>query len=190
MDNKKGEHRAEDSNPFSSGGGGVNYEISVQTFFVASMILGWKIINLKAGKVEKIKLQGRYEGYDTDDCIIFGDNGNKMLCQIKHSISITKSDTVLKDVIKGAWNDFNNDELFNIENDCIDIIVSGLSKTDIESLKTINAWANSCENEEEFINKIYTNKFSSNDKKKKFEIIKYYLMQEKDDLTDRKFGNF
>lgn len=190
MDNKKGEHRAEASNPFSSGGGGVNYEISVQTFFVASMILGWKIINLKAEKVEKIKLQGRYEGYDTDDCIIFGDNGNKMLCQIKHSISITKSDTVLKDVIKGAWNDFNNDELFNIENDCIDIIVSGLSKTDIESLKTINAWANSCENEEEFINKIYTNKFSSNDKKKKFEIIKYYLMQEKDDLTDREIWQF
>lgn len=190
MENKKGEHRAEVSNPFSSGGGGVNYEISVQTFFAASMILGWKIINLKAEKIEKIKLQGRYEGYDTDDCIIFGDNGNKMLCQIKHSISITKSDTVLKDAIKGAWNDFNNDELFNMENDCIDIIVSGLSKTDIESLKTINAWANSCENEEEFINKIYTSKFSSNDKKKKFEIIKYYLMQEKDDLTDREIWQF
>lgn len=190
MSNKKSEHRAEISNPFSVGGGGVNYEIGVQTFFVASMILGWKIINLKAEKVEKIKLQGRYEGYDTDDCIVFGDNGNKMLCQIKHSISITKSDTVLKDVIKGAWNDFNNSKLFNMERDCIDIIVSGLSKTDIESLKTINAWANSCENEEEFINKIYKNKFSSDDKKKKFEIIKYHLMQEKDDLTDREIWQF
>ena len=59
MSNKKSEHRAEISNPFSVGGGGVNYEIGVQTFFVASMILGWKIINLKAEKVEKIKLQVR-----------------------------------------------------------------------------------------------------------------------------------
>ena len=158
MSNNSIEHRAEISNPFSTGGGGVSYEVDVQTYFVASMILGWRILNLKADRVEKIKLQGRYEGYDTDDCIIFGDNGNKMLCQIKHSISITNSDTNIKDVIKGAWNDFNNDKLFDITNDSINVIVSSLTKKDIDSIRTINAWANSCENENEFINKIYTNK--------------------------------
>lgn len=184
------EHRAEQSNPFSTGGGGVNYEISVQTYFTASMLLEWKIINLKAERVEKIKLQGRYDGYDTDDCIIFGDNGNKMLCQIKHSISITKNNTILKEVIKSAWNDFNNSELFNIQNDCIDIIVSSLSKVDIESLKTINIWANSCENESEFVKKIYTNKFSSEEKKKKYEIIKYHLTQEKSNITDKEIWQF
>ena len=136
MSNNSNEHRAEISNPFSTGGGGVNYEVNVQTYFVASMILGWKIMNLKADKVEKIKLQGRYAGYDTDDCIIFGDNGNKMLCQIKHSIFINNSDEVFYDVIKAAWNDFNNNNLFNKNNDCINIIVSGLSKIDIESLIT------------------------------------------------------
>ena len=151
MSNNSIEHRAEISNPFSTGGGGVNYEVNVQTYFIASMILGWKIMNLKADKVEKVKLQGRYSGYDTDDCIIFGDNGNKMLCQIKHSISINNSDEVFNDVIKAAWNDFNNNNLFNKNNDCINIIVSGLSKVDIESLRTIKAWANSCENEDEFI---------------------------------------
>ncbi len=190
MSNNSNEHRAEISNPFSTGGGGVNYEVDVQTYFVASMILGWKIMNLKADKVEKIKLQGRYEGYDTDDCIIFGDNGNKMLCQIKHSISINNSDGVFKDVIKAAWNDFNNTKLFNINNDCINIIVSGLSKVDIESLKTINAWANSCENEKEFVNKIYMNNFSSKEKKQKFEIIQNHLKQEKEDVTEKEIWQF
>lgn len=190
MSNNSIEHRAEISNPFSTGGGGVSYEVDVQTYFVASMILGWRILNLKADRVEKIKLQGRYEGYDTDDCIIFGDNGNKMLCQIKHSISITNSDTNIKDVIKGAWNDFNNDKLFDITNDSINVIVSSLTKKDIDSIRTINAWANSCENENEFINKIYTNKFSSEEKREKFEIIKNHLMKEKEDLTDKEIWQF
>lgn len=190
MYNDNNEHRAEISNPFSTGGGGVNYEVNVQTYFVASMILGWKIMNLKADKIEKIKLQGRYEGYDTDDCIIFGDNGNKMLCQIKHSISITDSDKNTKEVIKGAWRDFNNSKLFDKNNDCINIIVSGLTKKDIDSIKTINAWANSCENETEFINKIYTNKFSSKEKKEKFEVIKNHLKKEKKDLSDKEIWQF
>lgn len=190
MNNNSTEHRAEISNPFSTGGGGVNYEVNVQTYFVASMILGWKIMNLKADKVEKIKLQGRYEGYDTDDCIIFGDNGNKMLCQIKHAISINNSDEVFNDVIKAAWNDFNNNNLFNKNNDCINIIVSGLSKVDIESLKTIKAWANSCENEDEFITKINMSNFSSKEKKQKFEIIQNHLKQVKEDLTDKEIWQF
>ena len=190
MNNNSTEHRAEISNPFSTGGGGVNYEINVQTYFVASMILGWKIMNIKADKVEKIKLQGRYAGYDTDDCIIFGDNGNKMLCQIKHSISINNSDEVFNDVIKAAWNDFNNNNLFNKNNDCINIIVSGLSKVDIESLRTIKAWANSCENEDEFITKINMSNFSSKEKKQKFEIIQNHLKQVKEDLTDKEIWQF
>lgn len=190
MNDNGNEHRAEISNPFSTGGGGANYEVDVQTYFVASMILGWKIMNLKADKVEKIKLQGRYEGYDTDDCIIFGDNGNKMLCQIKHSISINNSDDVFKDVIKAAWNDFTNNKIFNINNDCISIIVSGLSKVDIESLKTINAWANSCENEEEFNNKINTSIFSSKEKKQKFKVIKEHLKKVKEEITDKEIWQF
>ena len=165
MSKDRNKHRAEISNPFSTGGGGVNYEVDVQTYFVASMLLGWKILDLKADRIEKIKLQGRYEGYDTDDCIIFGDNGSKMLCQIKHTISITNSDKVFKEVIEAAWVDFNNNKLFDINSDCINIIVSGLSKVDKESIKTINAWANSCENEDEFINKIYKSNFSSKEKK-------------------------
>lgn len=186
----KRQHRADISNPFSTGGGGVNYEISVQTYFAASMILEWKILNLKAEKIKKIKLQGRYEGYDTDDCIIYGDNGNKLLCQIKHSISISKKNKTLKEVIEAAWNDFNDPELFNEENDGINVIVSGLSKVDIESMRSIYGWANSCENEEEFIKKIYTDKFSSKDKIDKFEILKYCLSKEKEDITNEEIWHF
>lgn len=190
MSKDRNKHRAEISNPFSTGGGGVNYEVDVQTYFVASMLLGWKILDLKADRIEKIKLQGRYEGYDTDDCIIFGDNGSKMLCQIKHTISITNRDKVFKEVIEAAWFDFNNNKLFDINSDCINIIVSGLSKVDKESIKTINAWANSCENEEEFINKIYMSNFSSEEKKRKFEIIISHLKEEKQNLTNKEIWQF
>ena len=184
------DYRAEQSNPFSTGGGGVNYEVCVQSYFVTSMLLKWKIPNIKAEKIEKIKLQGRYAGYDTDDCIIFGDNGNKMLCQIKHSLSITKSNKTFADVIRSAWIDFNNMELFNPDNDCITIIVSELTKVDNQSIKSINAWAKTSEDEKEFIKKIYTTKFSSEEKKNKFEVIKYHLSQIKNNVTDKEIWEF
>ncbi|MRZ79401.1 hypothetical protein GKD14_11890 [Paeniclostridium sordellii] len=105
------EHRVEQSNPFSTGGGGTNFEVSVQTYFVSCMLMEWKIPGLKDDKITKIKLQGRYDGYDTDDYIVYGENGNKLLCQIKHSISITKTNVVFKEVIESAWNDFCNANL-------------------------------------------------------------------------------
>ena len=50
------DHRAEQSNPFSTGGGGVNYEVCVQSYFVTSMLLEWKIPNIKAEKIENYKV--------------------------------------------------------------------------------------------------------------------------------------
>lgn len=184
------EHNSEQSNPFSTGGGGVNFEVGVQSCFVAYMLLNWKIPNINSGRVNKIKLQGRYDGYDTDDCIIFTEDENKMLCQIKHSISITKSDTAFSDVINSAWNDFNNGNLFNKDTDMIALIVSALSKVDSQNVRPILEWAKTCADEDEFIKKIYTSQFSSQEKIQKYETIKYHLQKSKQDITDMEIWSF
>lgn len=168
-------HRAEQSNPFSTGGGGTNFEISVQTYFTGCMLMGWKVPGLRDNQITKIKLQGRYVGYDVDDCIVYGESGAKLLCQIKHSITITKNDNVFKEVIAAAWNDFINKELFNRETDRIALVVAGLSATDIQNTRTIFEWARTCENEKEFLDKLYTPGFSSKEKQNKYEAIKYHL---------------
>jgi len=105
------------SNPFSSGGGGVNFETRVQASFVVLMVTGGFVSCFPGCPIKKIKLQGKYAGYDTDDLIVFveglGDGQDKkLLGQIKHSIKITKGDIVFSEVIQAAWSGFNNPKLF------------------------------------------------------------------------------
>lgn len=167
------------SNPFSTGGGGVNYEIYVQTYFVCCMLLGWKLPGMYEGYINMIKLQGRFEGYDVDDCIIYFNNEkskSKLMCQIKHSLNLTENSETFKDVITAAWNNYNNEELFDVDNDFIALVVAGLNATDIKNTKTILEWARTCDSENEFIKKIYTSGFSSTEKQKKYEIFKNLII--------------
>ena len=53
------------SNPFSTGGGGVNFETRVQASFVVLMLTGGFVPCFRDCVIKKIKLQGRYSGYDT-----------------------------------------------------------------------------------------------------------------------------
>ena len=169
----------EQSNPFSTGGGGVNYEIYVQTNFTCCMLLGWNIPGMHGGCIDLIKLQGRYEGYDVDDCVLYFENESnksKLMCQIKHSLALTENDKTFKDVLTSAWNNYNNKELFDENKDCIALVVAGLSATDIKNARMILEWARTCDNEEEFIKKIYTPGFSSKDKQKKYEAFKNHII--------------
>lgn len=100
------------SNPFSSGGGGVRFENQVQASFLAMMLVGGSPPVLFGESIQKIKLQGRYKGFHTDDLIIFtgstaaGSESPRLLAQIKHKVSFTRSDKLLKQVIKSAWKDW------------------------------------------------------------------------------------
>ncbi len=64
------------SNPFSSGGGGVNFETHVQALFVVLMVTGGFAACFPGCPIKKIKLQGKYAGYDTDDLIVFVERPN------------------------------------------------------------------------------------------------------------------
>lgn len=147
------EQRAKQSNPFSTGGGGVNFEVYVQTYIAMHIMTGDSLPFLSSSKPVKMKLQGHYDGYNTDDCIVFGENGEKALCQIKHSITVSENDSVFRAVITDAWNDYCNSDTFNKKTDRIILIVSSLSKTDTDHTKVLFEWAGQCENEDEFTKK-------------------------------------
>lgn len=128
------------TNPFSSGDGGGSFETSVEAAFAVLMLAGGDAPCLPPWPINKIKLQGKYAGFNTDDCIIFTQNYQtkkecKLLAQIKHSISITEKDQTFLDVILAAWNDFNNPEIFTEGADAIALITGPLSSTDINSVR-------------------------------------------------------
>lgn len=168
------------SNPFSTGGGGVNFELQVQASFVALMLAGGFAPCLPCRPIQKIKLQARYAGYDIDDLIVFTASANgsdqcKLLGQIKHSISITAGDVVFGEVIAAAWRDFNNPRVFTKGKDAIALITGPLSATDIADGRTLFEWARSSESAQEFLTKVETAKFSSDAKRTKLKAFRSHL---------------
>jgi len=168
------------SNPFSTGGGGVHFETHVQASFVVLMLTGGFAPCMPCWPIRKIKLQGKFAGYDTDDMIVFiekagSDQKCKILSQIKHSISITENDKVFGEVIQSAWNDFNNTSLFSRGKDAIALITGPLSAMDVNDVRTILEWSRDSENADEFIRKVGLTYFSSQGKQNKLQAFKTNL---------------
>ncbi len=98
-------------NPFSSGGGGNNFEVHVQAMFVVLMLSGGFAPCIRAWPITKIKLQGRSSDFNTDDFIAFANEPGserqaKLLAQIKHRITFSPRDKVFEEVMLAAWSDF------------------------------------------------------------------------------------
>lgn len=145
------------SNPFSTGGGGVNFETRVQATFVIALLAGLYVPCLSSTmKAKKIKFQSKYDGVNTDDFLLYAidkyGTENKLFAQIKHEISITEKDTIFAEVINNAWYDFKGD-YFNSDVDSIVLITGTLSKTDINNTLPILEWAKYSSNSSEFFKK-------------------------------------
>jgi hypothetical protein len=184
-------------NPFSSGGGGVNFENRVQASFVVLMVTGGFVACFPGCPIKKIKLQGKYAGYDIDDLIIFverpGDGQErKLLGQIRHSIKITEGDNVFGEVIQAGWNDFNNSKLFIRGRDSIALITGPLSSADTRDVRTILDWARSCQDSEEFFTKVELGNFSSQAKRNKLKAFRSQLKRanEGKDVSDEDLFQF
>lgn len=183
------------SNPFSTGSGGSSFETRVQTAFLINMLSGGGLPSLKGHLAYKIKLQGKYAGYNTDDFIVYARNAktgveSKLLAQIKHRISFTEDNEVFSEVINAAFEDFNSKE-FDIDTDKIAIISGPISAIDIDNTRVILDWARYCENEKEFFFKIDSKKFSSNAKRSKVNAFRAQLGKSNEgNISDEKLWKF
>lgn len=170
------------SNPFSTGGGGLNFETRVQASFAVLMLAGGFSPVLPIAPIVRIKLQGKHKGFATDDLIIFTDdlNGNggaRLLGQIKHSISITENDPTFGEVIRSAWADFRNPDVFQEGRDSIALITGPLSATDTQNVRTILEWARHSESAEDFLDKVEKTQFSSKAKRDKLQAFRVQLKE-------------
>ncbi|MCI5218650.1 MAG: ATP-binding protein, partial [Candidatus Electrothrix sp. LOE2] len=182
------------SNPFSEGGGGTNFETRVQAAFVVLMLSGRVAPCLPPFPIIKLKLQGSSAGFETDDFIAYAKQGEKeakLLAQIKHDVSITTGNKNFVTTVHRAWNDFNNTSLFNPKTDSIALITGPLSATDIKHVRPVLEWARHCENETEFFLKLDIEGFASKEKKAKVEVFRTVLTEAKGaELSDRQLWSF
>ncbi|MDY0295865.1 MAG: hypothetical protein RB296_00980 [Acidobacteriota bacterium] len=129
------------SNAFSTGGGGTYFEAHVQASFVTLMLTGGYAPCLPCWPISEIKLQGKIDGFETDDFIVYvknpdGGETRKLLGQVKHGLKIGDNEK-FRTVIKAAWNDFCSPQNFNKEKDIIVAISDELSSIDIASVQSI-----------------------------------------------------
>jgi hypothetical protein len=168
------------SNPFSTGGGGAHFENSVQASFVLLMLADGVVPCLPLTSIDRIKLQGKYAGFQTDDIVVFSTDprsglSHKLLGQIKHSITISSGNTVFGEVIKAAWDDYNNPDVFVRTQDKLALITGPLSTTDIGNTRTILEWARASQDANEFFVKVDLGIFSSSEKRDKLEAFRVHL---------------
>jgi hypothetical protein len=168
------------SNPFSTGAGGVHFEAHVQASFVALMLTGGNAPCLPCWPISEIKLQGKIDGFDTDDLVVVVENVNskerrKLLGQVKHSIAITHGSTLFGEVMQAAWNDFNNPDVFTIGKDIIALITGPLSATDVHNVQWLLNQARHTKNVYEFFRNVQQANFSPPRGAEKLEVIQYHL---------------
>ncbi|EFN5706707.1 hypothetical protein HLX12_003730 [Escherichia coli] len=185
------------SNPFSTGGGGVHFEAHVQASFVALMLTGGNAPCLPCWPIVEINLQGKIDGFDTDDLIVvvkdFNSNEKrKLLGQIKHSISFTQGNAILGEVIQAAWNDFNNPDLFTKNKDVIALITGPLSSTDTHNVLWLLNQARHTKTVDEFLRNVQKAKFSPPKSTEKLEAIQFHLKMANsgNDLTNDELYDF
>lgn len=168
------------SNPFSTGGGGSHFEAHVQAAFLTLMLTGGHAPCLPCWPIAEIKLQGKIDGYDTDDLIVTVENqGNgekrRLLGQVKHSIRVTKGDKQFKEVMQAAWSDFNNEELFSKGRDVIALITGPLSATDENNVQWLLNQARHTNDVEMFMRNVTQGNFSPPHSNEKLQVIQCHL---------------
>lgn len=168
------------SNAFSTGGGGAHFEAHVQSSYVALMLTGGYAPCLPCWPISEIKLQGKIDGFDTDDLIVFAKNPDskeerKLLGQVKHSISITQGSSVFGEVMQAAWSDFNNSKVFTKGKDVIALITGPLTATDAHNVQWLLNQARHTKNVDEFTRNVQQANFSPSKSSEKLDVIKHHL---------------
>ncbi len=178
------------SNPFSTGGGGGDFERKVQATFILTLLIEGFSPLLNAS-VTSLDFQAKRLGWDTDDLLVTSlvdEQERKLLCQIKHGVAFTTSNTAFKKVVYAAWNDFNKPE-FDKQHDKIALITGLSSKSDV--LRFIYNQAKVSKDEKDFIQRIYERKYSSNDNREKLEVIRQILRDAKgEEVTECELWEF
>ncbi|WP_080636242.1 hypothetical protein [Pseudomonas sp. ATCC 13867] len=186
----------EQSNPFSTGGGGVNFESRVQASFLVALLAGTPIPCMPTNaRVKEISFQNRYAGVHTDDLLVISEdstnNKRNLRIQIKHEITISDSEeSVFAEVILAAWEDFNS-QGFNKNLDSIALVTGPLTKVDLSSTIPILEWARHSSSSDEFIKKATTKGFTSAKKKERLSAFRAQLIRASGDaLSDNEFWEF
>jgi hypothetical protein len=176
---------------FQKGGGGTNFEQSVQTAFLITLIIRGNVPCVASSELTEVAVQVTNKGYQTDDIFALAKSTNsehRLLIQVKHNISFTADNQVFKEVISAFWKDYSNTSLFDKTKDKLIVVKSGLTQDERNHLKSLFNWAVNHATETDFLSEV--NRIKA--KKERLEVFRAVLKEANNntDLTDKEIWEF
>lgn len=185
------------TNPISSGGGGHHFEAHYQAMFLVLMLTGGYAPGLPTWPIVELKLQGKVDGWETDDLVITvehpaRDKRRRLLGQVRRTVSVTKGNGPFARTIHAAWRDFNNPRLFTQDSDVFALMTGPLSRVDAGSVPWLLGHAKATSSVEQYMRDIGTANFSPSGAEEKLEVIRHHLrvVNNCDDVPDEELYYF
>ena len=145
------------SNLYSQGGGGTQFEFEVHTAYFILLLIGGYFPGTH-GKIVLYRQQSGSLGYKTDDLLLKTEDSQgslaRHLFQIKHGLVISESNSIWKEVLLSLWEDFTNTTLFDKATDTLNVVKSHLTQNESRHLLEMLGWAKSKTNETDFENEV------------------------------------
>jgi hypothetical protein len=161
---------------FQKGGGGTNFEQSIQTAFLTTLIIHGNAPCIPNSEVIEVAFQTTNREYETDDLLAIAKSPlgqHRLLIQAKHNISFTADNETFKEVIKAFWKDYNYTSKFDKTKDKLIVIKSGMTKDERNHLKSLFNWAVNHATEVDFLSEV--NRIKG--KKERLEVFRELLKE-------------
>ena len=161
------------SSPFSTGGGGYDFEYLVGTYYLISMLKKSIPLGLEEGNIEKVKFQAKYDGHFLDDIGLICSSDCSLSIQVRRKVKFTEKDPEFKSIIIECYKNFSKDDFNpNKDRNCIAV---GIHHHHIPNLRQLHEIAKTSVDQEEFTRKILNEGFVSKETKNIQEILKKIL---------------
>ena len=175
------------SNPYSSGGGGTQFETRVVAYYATAVLTESPARALPGLNATEVLTQRADLGEPLDDVIVSGTtNGGrttKLSIQVKSSLRFTESDSEWVDVLEQAWATFTDDE-FDIELYRLGVAISSYHARADKYYMSVLTWAEHSPSAQDFFRRIALEDFSHNDQRRFVDTVRNIISKKSGSAVD------
>lgn len=166
------------------------FEVKIQASLLASLLVRAHAPGFDSATISELHLQAEHFDYATDDAVVIASGApgetRRQLWSVKHDVRFTAKDTVFQDVLRDAWEDFSNTDLFDPNRDLI-ILATGPLPSTYKHLLTLLEIIRATSSYSDFEAKLARKGFVSQEAREYFELIatlSQKLVEEKPDAAE------